>query len=293
MARETKLKIFAVNVAMHAPHKAERYVELMKAVYKAKRVVASRGVNGLLVGELAAFDKNDWTKGMIGEIYRFVRIDPNDPWFNLENKEQADEDDLRNLSIPEHLKPQLVRFPFVFFPKGHRMYVVSHFQGQALGPATAEKFLSDIFSFPEIVKNWEVEVSVEPDRDGVDSILQMHELHNLHIEIFRPNADDHDQEERELLERMEEQGAKKLVIDLASGRTGELTPNKETKTLARIGASNGKVIGSGRDEHDAPKVLSTKDIPWVEPVFYDSRVQTMYEALRQGATDMHKKIMGR
>jgi hypothetical protein len=173
------------------------------------------------------------------------------------------------------------------------MYIVSHFQGQALGPTTAEKFLSEIFSFPEIVKNWEVEVSVEPDRDGVDSILQMHELHNLHIEIFRPNADDHDQEERELLERMEEQGAKKLVIDLASGRTGELTPNKETKTLARIGASNGKVIGSGRDEHDAPKVLSTKDIPWVEPVFYDSRVQTMYEALRQGATDMHRKIMGR
>lgn len=293
MAREAKLKIFSVNIAMHAPHRPERYVELMATVYNKRRIITSRGLNGLLIGELSAIDGEDLKNGMRGEIYRFVKIDPDDPWFNLENKEEADAEDLLEINIPENLKPQLVRFPFVFFPKGHRMYVLNYYQGKSIGPSTVEKFLQDVFSYPDILRRWEVEVNVEPDQEGLESILEMHELHKLHIEIFRPNADDHNEEERELLERMENQGAKKIVYDMAASRTGELKPDAKTKTLARIGASNGKVTGSGRDEQQLPLTISTKEIPWLEPFYYDADNQTLYGALLEAAKEMHRKIIGR
>lgn len=290
MVRESTLMVGAINIAMHTPHSPARYVELFDKIYSMKKIVEAHGVHGALIGNLYRLQKDSPEDGLIGEFYQFIQLDPNEPWFDLESKDEASEDDIQSIVIPEKLKPHLARFPFVFFPKGHRLYIQLKSKNRSFGVKTAAKVMEALLVDQRLEEFGPIEVTVEPDRNSVASIFEIPYIHQLKIELVRPNPDDHQDAERRLLDRLQNQGAKKMVVALSSSRSTTLEPDEETKTLARVAASNGYVYASGHDASDHPVERSTKDSPWVERPVYDSQLQTSNDVLYETAAQMHVQL---
>lgn len=290
MARESFIPIGALNIAMHAPHSPAKYVELFRRLYSMKKIVNARGVTGALIGNLYPLRKGQPEDGLTGEFYQFIQLDTDEPWFDLLSKNEASDDDRQAIVIPDNLKPHLARFSFIFFPKGHRLYIQLKHKNRSFGIQTASIVIKGLLADQSLEAYGPIEVTVEPEVDSVASIFKIPNIHELKIELVRPNPDDHQEAERELLERLEKQQAKKMTVSLISSRSESLTPDEDTKTLAKVAASNGYVYASGRDSNEQPIVRSTRQMPWVEHAVYDSNLQSANEVLYQTAARMHKQI---
>lgn len=290
MAHERKVPVSVLNIAMHEPHSVTAYVELMNGLYQMKQIVNIRSLTGLLIGSMHPISRDTPERGITGEIYQFTNLDPSDPWFDVNTLEEATEEETRSIKIPDNLKPHLARFTYIFFPHGHRMYVQTRNKSRSLSINSTRKFLRALLDDPSAPSVPKVEITVEPDRDSINKILKIKYLRKLHISLVRPNPDDLGDAERKLLERLAKQGADKMDTVLHANTNQKLTPDNDMITLARVAASNGSVIGSGRDEANNPVQKSTVDQPWVEVAHFDEDVQTEQEAILQLAESMHKKF---
>lgn len=293
MARESTIHIGVINIAMHSPHSAMRYVELFEALYQRRKIIGTRGTTGTLIGALHPINRDNPEQGLNGEFYQFIHLDPNEPWFDLDNNEEATQDEVNGIEIPEHLKPHLARFPFVFFPNGHRLYIQLKNKHRSFGVQSAAKVMTALLADSYLSNFGQIEVTIQPDLDSVNTIFRIPTLHHLKIELVRPNPDDHDDAERRLLERLENQGASKMVVTLSAPRYQSLSPDVDTRTLATVAASNGYVYAVGRDDSNTKIELSTKQFPLTERFRYDSEVQTANDALIQKAREIHTEITTR
>ncbi len=285
MPRTTRtIEISSLNVAMHAPHSPQRYVELFRAVFRQKRVARLGKVFGAMVGSLYPLDRADHSKGLEGEIYRFLKLDPNEPWFNTATKEAASEDEVQQIVIPDHLLPHLQRIPFVFHANTHRLFFVSKDRHDTFGPSAAKRLLDQVFQpltskglFPE------VEVTVVPDKESLDRIFAMARLSTLVIDLVRPNADDGDDEEQRWLRRLADQESRRMKVELTAERGGTVLPDADTISMAKVAARNGTVRAQGRDAVGNKVTESTTDRPMVTAAHVDSDLETTNDVLRRTA----------
>src|SRR3954469_2231970 len=116
MARLRTLRISVLNVVSH-PHSEERYVQLMRAA-KNKRVVAP--YFGNKVGMIGAFNKYSAAAASLGQVFHgsfhlFTEIDRDQPWYNVATGEQADEEEVATIQLPNDLRPEFHPVPYVFF----------------------------------------------------------------------------------------------------------------------------------------------------------------------------------
>ena len=260
---------------MHTPHSNRRYVELLAAAFSAKRMVRLGSVHGGMIGSLYGAATENAVKELTGELYRFLKLDPDEPWFNAQTKEAASPDDLEALSIPQHLLPHLQRIPFLFKPSTHRLFLISKDRQDSLcAPLAAEGL------FPP------VEITVEPEKDALDEILGLKSLEHLVIELVPPNPDDGDEIERKLKERLKKQNVRKQTLQLDAERNQSIKPDADTVALAKVAASNGKVTATGHDAAGLKQELSTVDKPMRERVLHDPNVETLFDALRRTADNL-------
>jgi hypothetical protein len=279
MARRHSVPIGVLNIAMHAPHSKARYLELIKALYRLGKPIRTRGTSGALLGKLYAESETEFEDAAIGELYTFLYLDPNEPWFNLQRNEEAVDDELHELKIPAYLKPHLARFLFVFLTDSHRMFIQLKTSQRSLSVNAAALAMKTLLADERMKDFGTVEVTVEPARNTVQKILDMVFLHSLRIELVRPNPDDHQDDEKRLLEELSKRHARKMKYELTSERHEPLQVDEEIKTLARVASSNGYVMGSGRDRNDTPVELSTRDTPFIERPTYDPKESTLKQFL--------------
>lgn len=284
MERTRTITVSCLNLAMHSPHSRKRYVELLSTAFSAKRMVRLGSVHGGMIGSLYGTASANAEKELTGELYRFLKLDPDEPWFNAQTKEAASPDDLEALSIPSHLLPHLQRIPFLFKPTTHRLYLVSKDRKDTMSPSTAKQLLDGVFQplaleglFPP------VEITVEPAKDALDEILSLTSLEHLVIELVPPNPDDGDDIEKSWKDRLKKQNVRKQTVQLDSERNQTIKPDAETVALARVAASNGKVTASGHDAAGVKQDMSTEDKPLRERVQHDPNVETLFDALRRAA----------
>jgi hypothetical protein len=269
---------------MHAPHSPERYIELMRAVFRKKRVARLGKVYGGMIGGLYPIDRRDHSVGVEGEIYRFLKLDPNEPWFNTATKEAASEEEVQQINIPEHLLPHLQRVPFVFHAKSHRLHFVSKDRSDVLGPSVAKRLLDQLFQ--PVISNGlfpAVEVTVMPDKETLERIFAMPTISTLRIDLVRPNADDGEDEEQRWLRRLADQESRRMRVELSAERGGTVTPDQDTISMAKVAAKNGAVLAEGRDAAGTRARESTTDRPLVEAVEVDSEYETAIDVLRRTA----------
>lgn len=290
MARDRKIPLSAINIALHEPHSAIHYVHLIQSLYSLRRVVVLRGTTGALIGSLHPLDKSQPENGFAGEFYQFVHLDANEPWFDVESLEEASKEDVAEIKIPEKLKPHLARFNFAFFPKGHRLYVQTRNKNRTFSINSVKSLLDALLTAPRFLRYNGVEVTIEPERESLSKILEIEYLRKLEIVLVRPNPDDHSADEREVLERLTRQDARRLDNTLYAAANEGLEPDADTKLLARVASSNGQVTGHGLDATGNVVIKSTIDKPWVETASFNPEVQTEFDAFLQKATEMHSEI---
>lgn len=290
MAHDRKIPISALNIAMHEPHSPQAYVNLMLGLYKLRRIINVRSLTGVLIGSMYPLDKKHPDRGLTGEIYQFTNLDQSEPWFDVNALDEASEEEVKAIKIPDHLKPHLARFNYVFFAHGHRLYVQTRNKNRTLGIQTVLKFFRLLIEDKSAPDMPPIEVTVEPERDSIAQILKIKYLKRLEIRLVRPNPDDLAAAERRLLRKLSRQDARQMDVTFHADSSHDLAPDQETVTLAKVAASNGSVVGSGRDAANNPVMKSTVDQPWSEVAHFDEDVQTEQAAMLAKSKEMHGKL---
>ncbi len=282
MARLRTITIGALNIAMHRPHSPERYVELFTAALKLGRLFQQGEIHGLMLGPLTgrrdAIEKNE----LSGEIYRFVQVNPDDPWFDLRTRRQAAPEEVERINIPQHLLAHLQSFPFIFYPRQHELWFVSKDRGSSLSIKAAEKFFQALFDQTAAASNFpEIAVTALPDKEKLEELLNLPGLRRLELSFNRPNPDDGGELEAEFEERMANINVGKRHEVLTAPRGQEMEPDAQLQAEARVAARNGKVLGEGVDLDGAPIQMSTEERPARFFKRVNDAIETVKDVLRR------------
>jgi len=248
--------------------------------FNLKTVVKVLGVYYGMIGELRSIDSEDPLTGLVGRFYRFINIDPKEPWFNLDKNEPATEAEMAKVVIPEFMRPGMTMFNFVFYPKGHKLYFEVHDKKGSLGSSSVKKLLDTVFAAPSITQAFgTVDITVIPAKEQLEKIFAINRLSKLIIEITRPNSDGGEEYEEQVMKRLERQNARQERIEYTAIPNTTIEPDDETKKLAKVASHNGRVSGKGTDLQGKKVILSTISHSWTEIIVYDSDTQTQIDAL--------------
>lgn len=288
MARPKKIEISALNIKLQ-PHKPELYVALLRDTFKLQQVTCMRSDYYGVLGTHFVINKGNPLDGYTGYISKFLQIDPEKPWFNTKNNKKAEQVDVNEVNIPDHLKPNMENFRYVFYPVGHRLFFETSSDGNTVGPSIVLKFFKSLFEHEKIVKKYgEVTVILEPSVESLKEIFSIHTLKRLDMTITKPNPDDpFENFEHTCYERMNAENADVYETGL---KGIDLAPSDETKMLARVAASNGVVKGEGSDFEGTPVKRSTKEHPLRKRYYYDPDIETQREVFLYKASEMLENI---
>lgn len=281
----SSFELSGINIVTH-PHSPEGYINLLKDVFRLRRSVPIKGAQHIMIGELKSLSRNDEQAGLFGRIYRFVKIDKDLPWFNIEKHDVATEDDLMALNIPENLRPNLETFDFVLRAKFHTLYLESKYFDSAakryktLSVIYVAKMLSLLFSIPEVAKKYgEIQVTVLPAKGQLEKILGMKVLKSLEIKVRKPNADEFGAVRRRVFARLEQNHARELVLRLRAEAGESIVLDPEMEDAARVAATDGLVRGKGVGNNGRSLDESTQAKPWKDLFEFDPDVESRQDAL--------------
>lgn len=275
-------RVSALNISMPLPHSPARYVELFRTTYARRHIVNLRGDYAGMIGGLSV--RGDV---LSGQFYKFFDLDLEADWFNLKSKQEAVPEDLAAISLPSNLKPHHQSIDFVFFPERHRLVFVTRDGRESLTPNMAKLLLERLFENERVTTTFgAIEITVEPRREQLKKIFALPRMKKLSIQVLPPNPDDLDEAEQEVLDRMSQERAQRMTVELVSRHPNGLKPDNDHKVLANVAQSNGKVSAVGEDESGRTIVVSTSDHPLVEPMAYDPNIQTRNHALEMKARNI-------
>ena len=289
MARPRRIDVAALNIKMH-PHSHDRYIQLIQIAYQYGIVGKIRGDDFGMLGSLKE-EKWDGARYIHGYLYKFLNINPEDPWLDFEKRQPILSEKGDPIpQVPEHLKPNLRTVRYVFDPRYHRLF----FEAHILSPGSARRLFSGIFADRKILKKYgPIDVELETSQEALERILKIPKLMTLEIIVTRPNQDDISGEERRILERLEKQRARKLEEKLSSVKSDTLRPDEETRGHMKAALSNGRVTGRGYDQQDQRVVESTESHPMIERALYDPNRDNLLEVFLEAVQKLLRRIRRR
>ncbi|WP_445010526.1 DUF4747 family protein [Vreelandella stevensii] len=252
----------ALNIKTH-PHSPEQYIELLRSAQKNMLSAQYNSDRHAMIGLFYQRDTSSNDKIYEGQILSFLNINSDDPWLNTFSEKLADEEDVKKVIIPEHLRPSVRTYHFIFFAQKHRLvYESKTTEGHSLGPSSAKKIFSSILNNPILTRKFgEVDVIIEPQVDALDKILGIAQLKKLKVFVTRPNADDTEDAEIEIMRRLRNMNAQSHEEEYKARNGESLSIDNELRTFAKVGSHNGFVEGSGRNSLGEPTTESTKSHP--------------------------------
>ncbi|PYB87187.1 DUF4747 family protein [Pseudomonas fulva] len=284
--RDRKIYVGCLNVVLH-PHSKALYVKFLTALKNHRLAVKVRGDDALMIGSCI---KSEDGSHYYGEIYKYLNLDANADWFNVESMSAASKKDVGTVVIPENLKPHFKKYPYVFFPYKHRLFFVAKTGGDTLAPSLLKKFLEGAAESELMAEFGRLTVTVEPKKGSTDELFKLPRLSKIELEIYKPNPDDHAGLDLEIQERLNNIHAKKEVVIYVEDDSEGLKPDDRLKALASVAASNGKVAVKGRNAQNDVVSLSTENSPLYEPVSFNPNNQTEDSALLQAALHIRRGL---
>lgn len=287
MARQKTMYASALNITIH-PHSPRKYVKLLKMAHASNVKAKIRGTDWGTIGWIRPLVPDNDKKGLIGEFYRFINIDPFDSWFDEINREviTIDGEVVAEPPVPEHLKPHLRKVLFTFYPKMHLLV----FDSKQISSTSIRNLLHGILNAEELREKFgDVTVNVESSHEGVRQILNIKQKSKIEIYITLPNPDDNSDDEQRVLDRLNSVKARKLSEIYTSHRGETLEPDDDMITLMNVAKSNGRVYARGYD--DTGKVeKSTEDYPIKLQEQYNPNVTTEPEAIQRLSASIMREI---
>jgi hypothetical protein len=267
MARRRRVEVGGLNIRVH-PHESNQvYLTLLEDAYDLRMPLKARGDQQLLMSYLGKPNDRGEVQGIVS---RFTEIDQSQPWFNVRTNDEAKESEVRKISIPEYLKPNLQSFSFTFFSKKHILVFDRHSQNSSITHGVVERYFTRLFEAEDIVDKYGVvDIDIIKDAKGLHEILNIPELKHLEILIKRPNPDTLGDLNDRVLGRLSRQHASKYEQKLTSIPSESLQPDEKTKQLAEVAVNNGYVKGDGKDGEGKPVAISTLQYPKTSTHFYD------------------------
>lgn len=289
--RKRQIRISAINIALPAPHRPDRYISLFQDAFELEGKAKLRGDLVGLLGSMQTVSDDNGETIIRGEFYKYIDLDITRDWFNVKRGKPAEKNELAELNIPDELKPHFQFLPFVFFSKNHRLVFVTKDQKDTLSPGQAAQILRHVLSLPELLsKHGKPEITVEPAQETLDKILTAEQLHSLVIEVTPPNPDDFEEFEKDVFENMNEQRAGIYRVELKEADGQGLAPSTRTKQLARVAQSNGLVVGVVGQRGKTQRI-STKDHPINEPVEYNPNTEVRSNTLLNAGRALLARIL--
>lgn len=287
-----KISVSGINVVTH-PHSPEGYIELMYELFRSRRHIRVYGSLHLMLGELKPIDSTKGMTGLFGRLYRFVNIDKDAPWFNVAKHDEATEEELAQINLPDELRPNTEMFDFVFYPVGHTFYFNTRSGNKidgkrgSLSPGQVAKLLVALTSLQPIEKKYgPVEVTTLPDKEQLEKILAIYSLKKLVIEVSKPNPDELGVAQAKVFNRLDKMKSRKIRQEIYAEKDASITLDEDSRTLAHVASTNGKVVGSGYTATHRKVEESTVRKPWVDTVDYNPNVQSEADALMAATNEL-------
>lgn len=280
MTRTRTIEICALNISMHTPHSPQRYVDLLVEGRRRKRVFRQGEVHALMLGSLTGSKTAVEANELRGEVYRFVKVDANEPWFNTQTNEQASDEEVATLNIPGNLRAHMQRIEFVFYPKEHELWFISKDGNIRFGPSRAERFFQMLLDEVAVSKELpQVDVTVIPEKTALKNMFALHQLNRIVMQFKRPNPDDAADIAGRIMQRMEAQKVRTINEELIASRGQSIKPDSQTQAEAHVAARNGYVEVHGKDAEGVPVHESTVNKPLRVPMRVDSTIETAADVL--------------
>ncbi len=239
------------------PHPEGMYLKVLR--WGAKGYAQARGSDHAKITK----PKSEGDGLYSGRILLWTEIDMDGKWLDIDRDDELSEEDYQKITIPAAAKPNFRPFWYIFDEKSHTMYFeMGNEFGQSLGFTSAHRAISRLLDSSGAKRNKiEVTVTIIPEEDAVQKIVDMPGLRKLFIRIRTPNPDDFEDKKKEVLKELKENNAKQVDRTYTKVAGAErLTPTEEVKQLAEIGAENGYVTGESNVD-GRPNELSTKTFP--------------------------------
>ena len=260
MPRSRRFEVAVINITMH-PHSPERYVELFQRAATPTQYLRCRGDEQMVLPAVHPCAPHDCLSGLYGWLYRGLDLGGNTGG-SLRTLRELDPGDASR--IPPEVRARFKSTPFVFLPRGHRLFFCASEGTERFNPAHTAKALRLLLNRPDLQERFgEVAVTIESKEETVEQVLMMPSLTKLMIFVTLPNDDVFsDRDVQRALERLRVQNAKKHRIQM-QGRPGAgLKPDRETRAFMRLATSNGRIEAEGY-AGGAKIIESTADHPYL------------------------------
>jgi hypothetical protein len=270
------------------PHSKDGYVDLFKSAHRMATPAKIRGADWGMFGTL--YSESHETEGQIiyGDVYKFLNIDPRGEWLDLQSLRPIEAIDENAVPpVPDHLKPNLKKIPYVLFPRKHRFF----FSIKHMAPASMRSLLNNLFLQDDITERFgQIDISVQSTQEALQSILAIPRLTKLNISFTIPNDDEIGSDiEEKVLRRIHSQNIRSLDQQLTSTEEKGIEADEETKALMNIACSNGTVTGTGYEE-ETRIVKSTEDHPLTTKRHYNPDSESQLHAMLQASLSLLAKI---
>lgn len=223
-----------------------------------------------MIGSQRLVSKDDPEQGIFGYFYRFVNIDPTDPWFDIERHEVADKADVAQVRIPAKLKPNLEEIPYLFDIKKHRLFFKSGGTGAAVSPGIVLALIEHLAQLPRITKRFgDVDATIITEQGTLKQLLSWPVLKTISVTLKRPNPTEFD-DDVEFYERLERRGLKLEEHKFVKAPEAEtITPDEEMLAMFKRAIDDGTYTQRGLDEDGELKTASASEYPMKESFSYD------------------------
>lgn len=279
MARRIKISIGIVNIRLH-PHSPEIYSNFIHDVYRQKQPI---NIHGDRYAMISMIDRSGEDGHEVsGIITTFTRIETDGAWFDAANLQEATDNQVSKISIPDNLYPNASSFLFVFDTKEHKIYVQQYSKGNQITSNSLLKFFRKVSDQLEILQKYNsAKVSIVQSTEGLDALFNLKKINEVKITILKPNSDIFaDDFEAKVEAHLAETHAQKLILTYDAEPGQSIVPGKEIRAVSNAALENGSVQVKGRDEKGAV-TRSTEEFPKLLQDTYDPDEISEKEAFRR------------
>ncbi|WP_415266952.1 DUF4747 family protein [Acidovorax sacchari] len=274
-----------MNIRVHTKHHTSEYVRLWGLIVRSK-IKRIRGNVALMFGGARPLnDKPD--SPIFGYIYRFLDIDPDEPWFDIEKNEEADPEDVAQVNIPEKLKPNLTEFPYYFDPRTHRLYFQAGGTDGGVSANLIYLLFEKIAASKRVKSSFgDIDFTILTDKNALREMLSWPVIRKIYVKLERPNPSDFD-DDASFYERLKRRNLKREEHTYTKDSTAEsIEPDQEMKNIFKVAVDNGVYKQEGVDKAGYSREASSKSYPMEEVTKYDPNAMTHADAFISAASEI-------
>lgn len=286
MAKKKTMRIGGINIRVHSRHAPEEYTALWKMIYRTRSVVTTRGLTAMMIGGMRQLDETAGDESPIfGHFYKFVNIDPDEPWFDIEKQKPADEKDVKELVIPKRLKPNLKEIPYLLNVRKHQLYFLTGGAGDSATPGMVDALLDALCSTAVITSRFgEVSRTIMTRTGLVEELLLWPEIRQITVVLERPNPTDFDDDKR-FEERMKRRKVSRELHQFTKAKGEDtIAPDEEMVDMFNRAVTDGVYEQRGVNPEGKVETASSTNYLREEIGTYDPDVQTQTDAFIDLAT---------